>query len=101
MYRLIIAGFVCCGAVASAAALEKLKRIEGVYLGKVGVVNGAVVAGKDRGSGWRFRKTDQGVLIYLGGGERAGAWGGWYLNYDHKGKDPKLGLVPAPGPGCY
>ena len=48
-----------------------------------------------------FRKTPRGVLIYLAGGERAGAWGGWYLNYDHRAKDPRVGLVPEPGPGCY
>jgi hypothetical protein len=80
---------------------ENLKRMEGVYLDKVGVEGGQLRAGKDRGSGWLFKTTPRGTLIYLAPGERAGAWGGWYLNYDQRGKDRRVGLVPQPGPGCY
>jgi hypothetical protein len=30
-----------------------------------------------------------------------GGWRGWFLNYDHRGKDRRVGLVPEPGPGCF
>jgi hypothetical protein len=101
MIRFLIAILFCSWIVPTLAAPENLKRVEGVYLDKVAVVNGELKAGKERGSGWLFRKTPRGTLIYLAGGERAGAWNGWYLNYDHKGKDSRVGLVPEPGPGCY
>jgi hypothetical protein len=54
----------------------------------------AAAAGSSR---WRLRRTPRGTLIYLA----EGAWGGWYLNYDHRGKDRRVALVPEPGPGCY
>jgi hypothetical protein len=52
---------------------------------------------------WRVRQTPQGTLIYLSQWyhDKNTGWDGWYLNYDHKGKDGRLGLVPEPGPGCY
>jgi hypothetical protein len=90
----------CCVACA-AGARENMRRSDVVSLPRVAVVGGALRAVKDGASGWKFRKTPRGVLIYVAHGERAGAWGGWYLNYDHKGKDPVVGLVPVPGPGCY
>jgi hypothetical protein len=101
MYRAVVAGAVCCWAAGAAHTQENLERREGVHLEQAGVVNGALRAGKGLRSGWLIRKTPQGVLIYLAGGEEAGGWSGWYLNYDHRGKDPAVGLVPEPGPGCY
>jgi len=51
---------------------------------------------------WQIRNTPQGTLIYLAGKkDETDGWSGWYLNYDHKGTDGRLGLVPEPGPGCY
>jgi hypothetical protein len=100
MKRFLIAA-VCCLAVGVILARENLKRLEGVHLDGVAAVGGELKAGKEQGSGWLFRKTPQGVLIFLSPGERAGAWGGWYLNYDQRGKDPRVGLVPQVGPGCY
>ncbi len=100
MFRI---GFVCflgCGAATLAAGHEDLVRSEVVSFEGASVVSGEVRAG-DGGSGWKFRQTPRGVLIYLVGSERSGAWGGWYLNYDHRGKDRRVGLVPEPGPGCY
>lgn len=75
-----------------------LKRMPGVWLEGVEVAGAdpRAGAGKKRGSGWRFRQTPGGTLIY-----RPGGWGVRYLNYDHRGKDPMVGLVPEPGPGCY
>jgi hypothetical protein len=101
MIRVVVAGVLCCGALPALGAAENLKRLDGVVLEKVGVVNGELRGGGERGSGWLFRKTPRGVLIFLANGEGAGAWGSWYLNYDHRGKDPRVGLVPEPGPGCY
>jgi hypothetical protein len=101
MFRVMVAGVLCCGALPALAGAENLKRNEGVALEGVGVVNGELRVVKERASGWRFRTTPRGVLIYLAAGEKIGAWGGWYLNYDHRGKDPRVGLVSEPGPGCY
>lgn len=100
MNRFVIAVIAGC-LVVGLARPENLKRWEGVSLDRVGVDGGDLKAGKERGSIWLFRKTPQGVLISLAPGEQAGAWGGWYLNYDQRGKDPRVGLVPQPGPGCY
>jgi hypothetical protein len=51
---------------------------------------------------WGIRETPRGTLIVLlGNREEKDGWSGWYLNYDHKGTDGRLGLVPEPGPGCY
>jgi hypothetical protein len=92
-------GVLCLvGVLASAGhARDNLKRIEGVSLAGVGVAGGALREGGKGGSRWMFRQTRRGTLIYLAGG----GWGGWYLNYDHRGKDARVGLVPEPGPGCY
>src|SRR5262249_13468055 len=100
MNRFVVAAVAGCLGV-GLAQTENLKRREGVSLGQGGVDGGDLKVGKEQVSGWLFRKTPQGELIYLAPGERAGAWGGWYLNYDQRGKDPRVGLVPQPGPGCY
>jgi hypothetical protein len=89
-----------CAVALAARDPENLKRSDVVTLDKVVIAGGEPRAG-DGASGWKLRTTPQGVLIPLAPGERAGAWGGWYLNYDHKGTDPRVGLVPEPGPGCY
>jgi hypothetical protein len=101
MFRFTGAGILCCLVAGVVPAQENLKRLDVFSLGKVGLVNGELRAGADRVTGWKLRKTPHGVLIYSAGGEKIGAWGGWYLNYDHKGKDSRVGLVPDPGPGCY
>jgi len=80
---------------------ENLVRREAVTLFQVGVSDGELRAGPDRGSAWRPVATPRGVLIVFLGGERNGAYTGWYLNYDHKGKDARVMLVAEPGPGCY
>jgi hypothetical protein len=100
MFRAVIVGVLCCWVAGVAHSQENLQRREDVHLERAGVVNGALRAGKDLRSDWLIRKTERGVLIYLAGRE-AGAWSGWYLNYDHRGKDPVVRLVPEPGPGCY
>src|SRR5438270_892653 len=99
MFRAVVAGVLCCGAVTAAHAQKDRERVERGHNGKVGVVNGELRVGKNLGSGWRFRETARGMLILYAGTARA--WRGWYLNYDHRGKDPRVGLVPEPGPGCY
>jgi hypothetical protein len=102
MIRILMAGVVGCWA-AAADDREDLVRKDDVTLARVAVVHGSLRVGKGERdmSVWRFRKTPRGVLIYLAPGERSGGWGGWYLNYDHRGKDRRLGLVPRPGRGCY
>jgi len=84
-----------------------LERREGVRVERMVVENGGLRARKEDRNGvlripgdvsyWDFRKTPRGTLIYAS----SGGWKGWYLNYDHKGKDRRVGLVPEPGPGCY
>jgi len=61
-----------------------------VTLFQVGVSDGELRAGPDRGSAWRPVANARGVLIVFLGGERNGAYTGWYLNYDHKGKDARV-----------
>jgi hypothetical protein len=93
MFMLLLGGFV----LASAPPEEEgLVRVDEVELKKVEFKDGRLRAGEER-SVWRFRLTPRGTLIYVSGG----GWSGWYLNYDHKGKDRRVGLVPEPGPGCY
>ncbi len=97
MLRKLIALLVGGAVVASTTAAEKgLYRLEVVELEKVELKNGRLRPGDDH-SNWRFRKTPRGTLISVSGG----GWSGWYLSYDHKGKDRRVGLVPEPGPGCY
>jgi hypothetical protein len=78
---------------------ETLRRIPGVELPKFRVQDG-VIAPHEYGSPWDYRETKGGMLIFLAKGEQAGEYGGWYLNYDHQGKDPRVLLVPEPTAGC-
>jgi hypothetical protein len=80
---------------------EHPERRPGGNLLNIHVVNGELRAGKHTGTHWLVRQTPRGTLVCLDRGERAGAYGGWYLNFDHRGKDTQVGLVPQPGPGCY
>jgi hypothetical protein len=97
MLRKLLAMLLSGAVVASATADPKdMRRREGVNLKGVVVENGRLRVGKDV-SDWNFKKTRRGTLIYVA----SGGWRGWYLNYDHKGKDRRIGLVPEPGPGCY
>lgn len=99
MIRALFAlGLACL--VAPAAAPEQLERREAVTLFGAGVSDGELRAGPDRGSAWRPVATPKGVLIVFLGGERNGAHAGWYLNYDHRGKDARVMLTAEPGPGC-
>ena len=38
-------------------------------------------------------------IVPLAGSHYGVRYDGWWLNYDHLGKDPLLGLVAEPGPG--
>jgi hypothetical protein len=46
---------------------------------------------------WRIARTPGGVTLQV---DAPGKYAGWYLNYDHRGKDAALLLTPEPGPGC-
>lgn len=99
MFRVVMAGVLGCCVVAGRPR-ENLERRDDLTLARVGIVHGNLRVGRGP-STWRIRRTPRGVLIYLARGEAAGAWGGWYLNYDHRGNDRVIGLVQRPGPGCY
>jgi hypothetical protein len=46
---------------------------------------------------WRIAPATGGITLQVGG---VGKYAGWYLNYDHRGKDATVLLSPEPGPGC-
>ena len=108
--RVFLAG-VCLAALALAAnaqGKENLEKRHTYELKGIALVGGELTVKVKEEDAWRFttswriRNTPQGTLIYLEGKNEANdGWSGWYLNYDHKGKDGRLGLVPEPGPGCY
>src|SRR2546430_2208784 len=101
MTRGMFALGLTCLLAPAVSAQERLVRREGVTLTRVGVHNGELRAGPDRGSAWRPVATPKGTLIVFQGGERNGGYTGWYLNYDHRGKDVCVMLTAEPGPGCY
>jgi hypothetical protein len=101
MFRCWVIGVLCCVLVGVTQAREKLRRMPGGTLPAVAAIDGELRKDEKRASLWLPRTTARGTLIYLKGGELAGAWGGWYLNFDHRGKDARVSLVPEPGPGCY
>lgn len=101
MFRRYCVACLCCLLAGASLARENLKRTPGGTLRKVSVIDGELRKDEKGGFHCMPRKTARGTLIYLSPGERAGAWGGWYLNFDHRGKDPRVSLVPQPGPGCY
>jgi hypothetical protein len=110
-YRRLFLAVVCLAALATAMnawGKENLKKRATYELKSIALVGGELIlkaAGDDAWrltTSWRVRQTPQGTLIYLEGKHEVNdGWSGWYLNYDHKGKDGRLGLVPEPGPGCY
>jgi hypothetical protein len=79
-------------------AQERLVRRAILELDNVALDQGKLIAGKQL-IGWQVSQTPRGAVlrIHYGGG----AWNGWYLNYDHRGEDPRVGLVPELGSGCY
>lgn len=101
MYRCWVIGVLCCFVAVAGQARDNLRRRPGGMLPAVAVVDGELRKDEKRASHWMPRTTKRGTLIYLSAGEQAGAWGGWYLNFDHRGKDPRVSLVRQPGPGCY
>jgi hypothetical protein len=46
---------------------------------------------------WRIAPAPGGITLRVGG---VGKYAGWYLNYDHRGKDVAVLLTPELGPGC-
>src|SRR5262245_25605089 len=46
---------------------------------------------------WRIAAAPGGITLEVGG---VGKYAGWYLNYDHRGKDVAVLLTPERGPGC-
>lgn len=53
-------------------------------------------AGQDSGEYWSFEGGDDMTSIRL---QSPGPWSGWYLQYDHRGTDPRVLLSPVPGFG--
>jgi len=99
----LLVGGAVLASVTAAPRERDLVRREVVDLEGVVVKDGWLRVGgveSDR-SHWRFRKTPRGTLIYVSGTRESAGWSGWFLNYDHRGKDRRVGLVPEPGPGCY
>jgi hypothetical protein len=94
-----VAAAMLCASSAMAQRKETLVRAPGVELPGFQVQDG-VISAHQYGSRWEYRETTGGMLISLARGERAGAYAGWYLNYDHQGKDPRVILVPEPTVGC-
>src|SRR5262245_18317722 len=46
---------------------------------------------------WRIGRTSGGVTLQV---DESSKYAGWYLNYDHRGKDVAVLLTPELGPGC-
>jgi hypothetical protein len=46
---------------------------------------------------WKIVRVTGGIALQV---HEPGKYGGWYLNYDHRGNDAALLLTPERGPGC-